>query len=62
MSCNPLIDPACIVTRVVSPITGTVTGGVLGGIASAINAGVHWIVVSSLHRESAPSTAQPARR
>jgi len=47
MLCNPLIVPACIITRLLHPGTGTVTGGVLGGIASAIDDGIRWIVVNT---------------
>src|SRR5215469_13988649 len=47
MSCNPLIHPACIITKIIPPVTGTVTGGVLDGIASAIGEGIRWIVVNT---------------
>ncbi len=47
MSCNPLTDPACIITKVIPPITGTVTGGILAGIAQAMNEGIRWIVVNT---------------
>src|SRR5215469_15855804 len=47
MSCNPLIHPACIITKVIPPFTGTVTGGVLNGLASAIGEGIRWIVVNT---------------
>ena len=47
MSCNPVIHPACIITKVIPPVTGTVTGGVLDGIANAIREGIRWIVVNT---------------
>jgi hypothetical protein len=47
MSCNPLINPACIITKVIPPVTSTVTGGVLDGVASAIDEGIRWIVVNT---------------
>lgn len=47
MSCNPLVNPSCIVTKVIPPVTSTVTGGVLDGIASAIDEGIRWIVVNT---------------
>jgi hypothetical protein len=47
MPCDPLINPACIVTKVIAPVTGAVTGGILGGIAQAIDEGIRWIVVNT---------------
>jgi hypothetical protein len=47
MSCYPLINPSCIVAKVIPPVTNTVTGGVLDGIASAIREGISWIVVNT---------------
>src|SRR5260370_1709973 len=47
MPCDPLINPACIITKVIAPVTGAVTGGILGGIAQAIDEGIRWIVVNT---------------
>src|SRR5258707_1316408 len=47
MPCDPLINPACIITKVIAPVTGAVTGGILGGIAQAIGEGIRWIVVNT---------------
>ncbi len=47
MSCNPLVHPACVVTKLIPPVTGTITNGVLSGIASAITEGIRWIVVNT---------------
>jgi hypothetical protein len=47
MSCDPLVNPACIVSKLVPPVMGTLTGGVLDGIASAISEGIRWIVVNT---------------
>src|SRR6266702_38994 len=64
MSCNPLTDPACIITKVIPPVTGTVTGGILAGIAQAINEGIRWIVVNTatwwVQIPSPDLTAEPA--
>jgi hypothetical protein len=47
MSCDPLVNPACIVSKLVPPVMGMLTGGVLDGIASAISEGIRWIVVNT---------------
>src|SRR5215469_16474494 len=47
MSCNPLVNPACIVTKIFPPVPGGLTGGILDSIASAINDGIRWIVVNT---------------
>src|SRR6266702_2609864 len=64
MSCNPLTDPACIITKVIPPVTGTVTGGILAGIAQAMNEGIRWIVVNTatwwVQIPSPDLTAEPA--
>ena len=52
MSCPVLLDPACVVGKVVGSVIGAAAGtaadDALSGIASAIQAGVSWIVTSSI--------------
>jgi hypothetical protein len=45
MTCNPLVEPTClIVGKVVQPESARATGDILGGIAQAISDGIKWIV------------------
>ena len=52
MSCPVLINPACIVGKVVGSVAGAAAGSVandaLSAIASAVESGVSWIVSNSV--------------
>ena len=52
MSCPVLINPACLVGKVIGSVAGAAAGSVandaLSGIASAIQSGVSWIVTNSI--------------
>ena len=52
MSCPVLLDPACVVGKVVGSVIGAAAGtaadDALSGIAGAIQSGVSWIVTSSI--------------
>ena len=52
MSCPVLINPACIVGKVIGAVAGAAAGSIannaLSGIASAIQSGVSWIVTNSI--------------
>ena len=52
MSCPVLLDPACVVGKVAGSVIGAAAGtaadDALSGIAGAIQAGVSWIVTSSI--------------
>ena len=52
MSCPVLIDPVCLVGKVVGAVAGAAAGTIandaLSGIASAIQSGVSWIVTNSI--------------
>src|SRR5215472_12168928 len=47
MHCNPLTDPACVVSKLVKSATGGAAGDVLSGIAQALEAGVRWVVINT---------------
>jgi len=48
MSCPALLDPACVVGKVIGSVGGTAANGALSGIASAIQSGVAWITANSV--------------
>jgi hypothetical protein len=52
MSCPVLLDPACVVGRVIGSVAGAAVGtaanDALSGIASAIQSGVAWITANSV--------------
>ena len=52
MSCPVLLDPACVVGKVIGSVAGAAAGAVandaLSGIAGAIQSGVAWITASSV--------------
>jgi hypothetical protein len=48
MSCDALIEPACISAgEVLHSVAGRAAGGVLGGIAQAVTDGVNWVVTNT---------------
>src|SRR6266571_329526 len=48
MSCPVLLDPACLVGKVIGSVAGAVANDALSGIAGAIQSGVAWITASSV--------------
>jgi hypothetical protein len=65
MSCDALIEPACIsVGTVLHSVPGRAAGSVLSGIAQAVTAGVHWVVTNTatwwVRIPSLNLTAEPA--
>jgi hypothetical protein len=65
MSCDALIEPACISAgALLRSVPGRAAGGVLGGIAQAVTAGVNWVVTNTatwwVRIPSPDLTAEPA--
>src|ERR1035438_4491424 len=64
MPCNPLTDPACAVSNVITSTASSAASDVLNGIAQAVSAGVKWIVENTatwwLHIPSPDLASEPA--
>ena len=60
--CPVLIDPACMIGKVVGAVAGAAAAGALNGIASAIQSGVAWMVTNSIDLVGAGPVPGPGRR